>query len=919
MRPCALIVPDLEHIVSVYLQSYGFREYNSLARRMVLLFKHLGTQLWRHQQQRINLRQMKQVLYLGSAKRMNAVYQEKIVHKEKAELGTSHKKDQCSVAETEEDSLVFAIRELLTPGTESDAEFTMFLDISRQIFPISTSQHVNNNSSLFDQKVKSAVLEIFKEDHMESNDMFCNKILELYTSLETSNTVILSGQPGSGKTKAHHTLARALNMLNYKMYSTTQTKDEPDSQNYLPANYKSNFKALTGKDGQDFAKYSKIDVVHLFPGAMTPDQLLGSFEDGVWQCGLLEKVLRDSYTMCQATIAFIQNMTGPEKKNAKYQAELPSILKRWLVMDGHLDPCWTDGLKTMLDNEKRLSLGSGEGVLLKDLTNIIFETTDLRSASPSMVSHCSVIHFGPATTHWSSLYFNWKQTATRKWLLTAEGLKMLDEITQDVFPPTIKFLTQTCQTALLTDVGGEATAANSVTPGVTETSAFISIFSALLDRVMNREEIEKKVRREGPPTSVKEDTPPQSRNIGSRLTNTSQIEAVLPNYQENLKNMFAFAYIWAFGGHLHDRYKESFSKFAHDALYRATHSVQLPISGHVYDYYIDEKTSGFAKWSERQQQDRIKNLAGFYVTPEVDRYAYLLELLISANQPVLLAGAPGVGKSSLVRSMVLSKTSSTMVNMSKGFSSSVLQDLILAHVQAVQNKNITRVGGAAGNQDQPRHLFFLDDLSMAPNIGRYQPPHELLRSILTTGGMHDKQRKQFQRTKEAAFIAATTLPSAPGTGLGLACQVMTSRLTRRFVNLTVFTPSEDALVTLFSRPLQTWLEEFPTYSVEHHTEFARAMCQALLELHQSVKDKLRPSPSQAHYIFSLHDINKVVQGMQLMSPRTHIKKGKTKKKGEKGHNRTSDSESSAPMMKVIAQLWCHEVTRNFGDRILHTE
>ena len=44
-----------------------------------------------------------------------------------------------------------------------------------------------------------------------------------------------------------------------------------------------------------------------------------------------------------------------------------------------------------------------------------------------------------------------------------------------------------------------------------------------------------------------------SRQMGSRLTNASAIESVIPNYRENLKGMFAFSYIWAFGGNLHDR------------------------------------------------------------------------------------------------------------------------------------------------------------------------------------------------------------------------------------------------------------------------------------------------------------------------------------------------------------------------------
>lgn len=35
--------------------------------------------------------------------------------------------------------------------------------------------------------------------------------------------------------------------------------------------------------------------------------------------------------------------------------------------------------------------------------------------------------------------------------------------------------------------------------------------------------------------------------------------------------------------------------------------------------------------------------------------------------------------------------------------------------------------------------------------------------------------------------------------------------------------------------------------------------------------------------------------------------------------RAGEKGSSAPMMKVIAQLWCHEVSRSFGDRIICNE
>lgn len=60
-----------------------------------------------------------------------------------------------------------------------------------------------------------------------------------------------------------------------------------------------------------------------------------------------------------------------------------------------------------------------------------------------------------------------------------------------------------------------------------------------------------------------------------------------------------------------------------------------------------------------------------------------------------------------------------------------------------------------------------------------------------------------------------------GVGMGESCHVMSSRLTRLFFNLTLFFPSADGILSTFGRNIQHWLEEFPTYSVEHHFEFAR--------------------------------------------------------------------------------------------------
>ena len=81
-------------------------------------------------------------------------------------------------------------------------------------------------------------------------------------------------------------------------------------------------------------------------------------------------------------------------------------------------------------------------------------------------------------------------------LLSTYRSKILDDLVNDVFPSTVKFVSTECQAALLTDVGSVTAAGNQVTPGVSEVSAFLRILSAMLDRSLNREEIEKKLRME---------------------------------------------------------------------------------------------------------------------------------------------------------------------------------------------------------------------------------------------------------------------------------------------------------------------------------------------------------------------------------------------------------------------------------------
>ncbi|KAL3319619.1 hypothetical protein Ciccas_001702 [Cichlidogyrus casuarinus] len=603
--------------------------------------------------------------------------------------------------------------------------------------------------------------------NLQAVEFFTEKLIQTYEMMIVRHGFMMVGFPFGCKTKVLHVLAETMIRLRE-----------------------------AGIGGDDFVKviYRTIN-----PKAITMGQLFGQFDpvSHEWTDGVTATTFRE----------FASTET-PDRK--------------WVIFDGPIDTLWIESMNTVLDDNKKLCLMSGEIIQMSKEMSLIFETQDLLQASPATVSRCGMIYLEPSALGWRPIWDSWLKGAPAS-ITESECGEHLTLSVNWLVDPCLHFLRHRCKEMIQT----------SDTNLVVSTLGFVEMLV---------------------------------------------FEEALSEDAENNRNLkywvvaaFLFGIVWGIGGCLLPESRILFDQFLRSILdgnmedhpipksLGAKLEVNFPENNLVYDYFYQLKNrGGWKHWNDlvgAQNFDQMKIREIIVPTMDTARYKFIMDLCFNSKRPLCFIGPTGTGKSAYTQEKLIKEIDrdayvSYFINFSAQTSANQTQFVIMSKLDR-------RRKGVYGPPIGKTAILFVDDLNMpAKEIYGAQPPIELLRQYLDHKHWYDLKDTTKIHLEDLYMITAM---GPPGGGRN----DVTPRFMRHFHLVSMTTFNDQTMVKIFSTLVNTYMRQ-QEFSSEY-TSAGQIIVQATLEVYKAAIGNLLPTPSKSHYVFNLRDFSRVILGICLIS------------------------------------------------------
>eukprot|EP00117_Sycon_ciliatum_P023820 scpid1450/ scgid20157/ Dynein heavy chain 3, axonemal; Axonemal beta dynein heavy chain 3; Ciliary dynein heavy chain 3 len=609
---------------------------------------------------------------------------------------------------------------------------------------------------------------------LQSVPWFITKVIQVYEMMLVRHGFMIVGDPMGGKTSAYKMLAAALAELN---------------ENGLLEEYKVLYRIIN-------------------PKSITMAQLYGSFDpvSHEWSDGVLANTFRE------------QAMSTTEDR-------------KWIVFDGPVDAVWIENMNTVLDDNKKLCLMSGEIVQMSNKMNLIFEPEDLEVASPATVSRCGMIYMEPHQLGWRPLMTSYMESLPNS--IVEEQKDLLEQLFDWLVEPCLEYVRLECKQFV-------------VTSSLHLARCMMSLLNSTMDELLHNGE------------DGNADIP-----IAQRLS--------------WIPGLFFFAIAWGVGGMLTGDSRVKFDPFFRTLISgtdqdnprpkscKISKTALFPEQRTVFDYYFIKQANGvWAPWTDLLEKQSIAANAKpselIISTVETVRQRYFLQTLLSHEVPTLFVGPTGTGKSAITNSYLMGlpkeKYLPNVVNFSARTTASMTQDIMMAKLDR-------RRKGVYGPPMGKKCIVFVDDLNM-PAKEKYgaQPPIELLRQLIDHQHWYDKKDTSRVDLIDVIMLCAM---GPPGGGRNH----ITGRITRHF-NVVGIESFDDNTMTKIFTSIVDW--HFGHGFDATFNRLGKVMIAATMDVYKWAVSHFLPTPTKSHYVFNLRDFARVVRGV-LLVPATHLKEG----------------------------------------------